>query len=77
MEYFKTNYLAVKIAVNKEPPDSPPEKYPLVIPRSRVRLGLPRDIIIEKIGSDSIIIFEYLIEQIIRRLSKSQAFRPP
>jgi hypothetical protein len=76
-EYFKTNYLAEKLSRNKEPPDPPPIKKTPVVPKSRIRMGLPRNILIERVGVDPVIILEYLIEQLIRRLSRKQALRPP
>ncbi len=70
--YFKSNYLDQKIKkASKSLPDStqPDVKANTSpIPKSRINLNLPRDIIRNKIGEDNLIIIEYLTEQIFRRI---------
>ena len=65
--YFKANYLTEKLKRTKAPPDCVPEKPPPDVPKSRIHLSLPRDVIIEKIGGEHLIILEYVVEQVIRR----------
>ncbi len=70
--YFKSNYLDKKLGEDsKSPPDS---LQPYVkadakpAPKSRINLNLPRDIIENRIGGDSLIIAEYMAEQIFGRI---------
>ena len=70
--YFKSNYLDKKIKKDRKSlpestqPDVKANTSP--IPKSRINLNLPRDIIRNKIDGDNLIIIEYLIEQIFRRI---------
>lgn len=66
--YFKANYLAEKLEQTKSPPD---------IPKSRIQLHLPRDVIIDRIGGQNLIIIEYVIGQIIRRNLNLSRYHPP
>jgi hypothetical protein len=73
-EYFKAIYLSEKLSRTKDPPDPSQERPPPVIPASRINLGLPKDVIIPIIGTEQMIILDYIIEQIIQ--SKLSAWRP-
>lgn len=70
--YFKSNYLDKKLEEDgRSPPDStqPDIKADVkAAPKSRIKLNLPRDIIENRIGRDSLIIAEYLMEQIFGRI---------
>lgn len=73
-EYFKDIYLARKLAkivflsfdTKHTCPCRQPTKKP--IPKSRIELGLPRETIQEVIGAKALVIVEYIIENIFRRL---------
>ena len=73
--YFKSNYLDKKLEKDsRSPPDSiqPDVKANTSpIPKSRINLNLPQDIIRNKIDGDNLIIIEYLIEQIFRRIQSN------
>ncbi len=75
--YFKGIYLAEKLDRTKDPPDPPQKEPALVVAKSRLDLGLPRDVVIGHIGSKQLIILEYITEQIIRRSRSVAAHRPP
>lgn len=70
--YFKSNYLDKKLEkdsisqLNSTQPDVKADAKPA--PRSRINLNLPRDIIENRIGRENLIIAEYLIDQIFRRI---------
>jgi hypothetical protein len=70
--YFKSDYLDKKLEKDsRSPQDSiQPEVKANTspIPKSRINLNLPQDIIRNKIDGDNLIIIEYLIEQIFRRI---------
>ena len=58
--YFKSNYLDKKLQQDgRSPPD---------MPQPRINLKLPRDIIADKIGRDTMIIAEYITEQIFAKI---------
>lgn len=70
--YFKSIYLAKKLARIKDPPpDSKGEPEKSVskglVPQSRRQLNLPRDVIQDAIGVKQLIIIEYIAELIIRK----------
>ena len=70
---FKSDYLDEKLGEDgRSPPDSTQPDVEAdakpVLPLSRINLNLPRDIIENRIGRDSLIIAEYLIEQIFCRI---------
>lgn len=73
--YFKANYLSGKLSKNREPPAL--TTSPAVFPKSRLQLRLPRDVLIERIGGDHLIIVEYIMEQFLHRLSRPASLRPP
>ena len=75
--YFKAIYVTQKIRRFKDPPESSQKILPSVIPASRIDLGLPKDVIIEIVGTELLIILDYIIEQIIHREPKRSPFRPP
>ncbi len=64
-QYFKANYLQKKI--KKIDGGSPECQRKLDLPKSRIKLGLPRDEIQEMIKPQHFIIIEYILEQIVRR----------
>jgi hypothetical protein len=73
-DYFKSNYLAAKLKCIEDPPDTLQPRSPPTVPPSRIKLWLPKEIIIEKIGAKHLIIQEYIAAQIIQRKSNmSQA----
>ena len=58
--YFKSNYLDKKLQQDgRSPPD---------MPQPRINLKLPRDIIADKIGKDTMVIAEYITEQIFTKI---------
>ncbi len=75
--YFKSNYLDKKLEEDsRSPPDStqPDVKADAKpVPGSRINLNLPRDIINNRIGGDSLVILEYLTEQIFFRIRYNTA----
>jgi len=73
-DYFKANYLSLKLARTKDPPEEPLEKAPADIPPSRINLYLPKEVVAETIGTQHFIILEYIIEQIIRRAKMPSHF---
>lgn len=75
-DYFKANYLSEKLSRIKDPPPEPLEKAPAIIPPSRIKLSLPRDIIAQIIGAPHLIILEYIIAQMMGR-AKMQSVRAP
>ncbi len=65
-EYFKADYLAKKLKkITCTPPDRRTVK--IVLPRSRIKLGLPLDVIKDVIKPKPIVIIDYLVEQVVRR----------
>lgn len=72
--YFKANYLAAKLERVKDPPVRPPPSS--AVPTSRINLALPREVIIETIGGELLVIVEYVATQIARR-SRGLAMRQP
>lgn len=69
--YFKEIYLNKKLEKAKHPPpssnNSPPKASETNIPESRIKLNIPRDVIINETGIGLLIVMEYLIEQTIHR----------
>jgi len=63
-EYFKANYLTMKLKKICASSDSQTKIY---IPQSRIKLALPRDEIQEVIKPEPLVIIEYLFEQMVRR----------
>ena len=61
----KTNYLSKKLRTATI--QSVGDQSPIVLPSSRLNLNLPRKLIQEKIGTNNLIIIEYVIEQFSRR----------
>ena len=57
--YFKANYLLKKLEVLDRPPEAS-------IARPRIQLHLPRQDIQDVIGLKSLVIIEYMIEQILK-----------
>ena len=75
-EYFKANYLSEKLFHTKDPPAA--KKRPaIVIPPSRIKIALPKDVIVNIIGAGPLVILEYVIEQIMHRAAAKSALRPP
>ena len=80
--YFKSDYLAKKLAQIKDPPPDPnnlpvknaPKAF---IPPSRIELHLPRDVIKDAIGAKQLVIIEYIAQLILRKSQeaiRSQSF---
>ncbi len=69
--YFKGNYLAKKLEkTNKPPPESNKSRASPIataIPKNRIKLNLPRDVIQNEIWTRPLIIMEYFAEQIRAR----------
>ena len=76
-DYFKANYLATKLKCIQDPPDPLQQKPPPIVPRSRIKLWLLKDIVIETIGAKHFIIQEYIVEQIIHRKPNIPVLQPP
>jgi len=76
-DYFKANYLSAKLERTKDPPESSEKKLACVTPPSRIELCLPREFMVDIIGTKHLVIFEYIIEQIMRRVvSKASLISP-
>jgi hypothetical protein len=73
-DYF--NYLAAKLKCMGEPPDGLQPRSPPIVPPSRIQLRLPKDIIINSIGANHLIIQEYIAAQIIHRMANKAACQP-
>jgi len=67
-EYFKADYLAKKLRTIPATHDRHKGKTDL--PRSRIKLDLPQDVIQEVIGQKPLVIIDYFIEQLIRRYQR-------
>ncbi len=74
--YFKSNYLSKKLeeTSNKSPQPHCFDIKTIPLPRNRINLNLPSDIICSEIGLRNFIIVEYLIEQII---NQARIYHPP
>ena len=72
--YFKANYLAAKLERVKDPPAR--AKPSSAVAAGRIKLALPREVIIEAIGVELLVIVEYVAAQIARR-SRGLAMRQP
>jgi len=76
--YFKSNYLdkkiksAASLKSEKPPPEEPvPPVTRNTLPcKSRINLFLPKVLIQEVIGAKELVIIEYIIEQVIRRIER-------
>ena len=70
-DYFKGIYLAKKLEkTNKPPPESNKSRSnptETAIPKNRIKLNLPRDVIHSEIGIRPLIVMEYFAEQINAR----------
>ena len=65
-EYFKADYLAKKLKkITRASPDSQTVKTDF--PGSRIKLGLPLDVIQDVINQKPIVIIDYFVEQLVRR----------
>ena len=76
-DYFKANYLSVKLERTRDPPVSSEKNLASVTPASRVKLWLPKQVIVEIIGAKQLVIVEYIIEQIMRRAVAKSSLAPP
>ena len=74
-EYFKANYLSAKLDRTRDPPGAWEKKAAVNVPPSRIGLGLPKKVMADITGTECLVLQEYIIEQILRRVSKS-SFRP-
>ncbi len=74
-KYFKSIYLSKKLEkTSKPPPESnktPPIATEESFPQNRIKLDLPRDVILNEISIRQLIILEYIAEQIRFRALKS------
>ncbi len=75
--YFKANYLSAKLSRAKDPPAAPLKKANAGIPPSRIKLGLPKDVVAEIIGSEHLVVLEYIIEQIMHHVKVQSHVRAP
>jgi hypothetical protein len=75
--YYKAIYLSKKIERTKARADCKQTNPPPVIPTSRSDLALPKKVFVETIGTELLIVLDYIIEQIIHREPKISALRPP
>jgi len=65
-QYFKANYLEKKLKkIARGSPEYQTRK--VILPKSRIKLGLPRNEIQEVIKPQHLIIIEYILEQVVRR----------
>ncbi len=75
---FKSDYLSKKLENATQQPAKPSSKdidnNEKKLPRSRINLHLPRDVICNEMGERNLIIIEYLMEQI---LSRACGLSPP
>ena len=76
-DYFKANYLSAKLERTRDPPVSSEKNLASVTPPSRVKLWLPKQVIVEIIGAKHLVIVEYIIEQIMRRAVRKSSLVPP
>jgi len=76
-DYFKANYLSAKLERIKDPPVSSEKTRACVIPASRIELWLPKQAMVEIIGAKHLVIFEYIIEQIMGRAVRKSSLIPP
>ena len=65
-KYFKANYLAKKLKKTAHA-TSDRRTVKQIIPKSRIKLGLPRDVIQDVINSKTLVIIDYYVEQLVRR----------
>jgi hypothetical protein len=65
-EYFKADYLEKKL---KKTTQTSSDKRPAKehIPKSRIKLGLPLDVIQDVINQKPLVIIDYFVEQLVRR----------
>jgi hypothetical protein len=76
-DYFKANYLSEKLSRTKDPPAAPHKNVSVPIPRSRITLYLPKDVVAEVIGAQHLIILEYIIAQVMRHVKMPPPVRAP
>ena len=73
-EYFKSIYLEKKLtaaSANKPKPKEFSEmKRKNSLPKSRINLGLPRKEVQEVIGLKSLVIIEYIVQLLLRRVQE-------
>lgn len=71
-EYFQAIYLARKLSLLSEQHQAARADPPAVIllPRSRLRLGIPRWEVQEVIGAQTLVIIEYVSQLLLRRFQE-------
>jgi len=74
-EYFKANYLGEKLVRTKDPPVASVKKAFVVVPPSRIELGLPKKVVVDITGAEHLVILEYIIEQIMQRVAAKSSLR--
>ena len=65
-EYFKANYLEKKLEKTDQA-SSDRRTVKQIIPKSRIKLGLPRGVIQDVINPKPLVIIDYYVEQLVRR----------
>jgi len=75
-EYFKANYLNAKLSRTRDPP-TVTKKTAASIPPSRIKMGLPTDIVLGVTGAQHLVVLEYIVEQIMQRVVSKASLRPP
>jgi hypothetical protein len=73
-DYFKANYLNAKLCRTKDPPTVAKAD---AMPASRIKLGLPTDVIVKVTGLQHLVILEYVVAQIMQRVAVKPALHPP
>ena len=77
-EYFKANYLSAKLERTKDPPEATISKSSAGLSSGRMRLGLPKQTIIEVVGVQQFVILKYIIEQVMQAVGGAKpGLRPP
>lgn len=76
-DYFKANYLSAKLERTKDPPVSSQKSPAVVTAPSRIRLRLPKEVMVGVIGAKHLVILDYIIAQIIRRIAVKSSLAPP
>ena len=76
-DYFKANYLSAKLERTRDPPASSIKKATVVTPPSRIKLWLPKNVVVDVTGAKQLVILEYIIEQVMQRVVSKSCSQPP
>lgn len=76
-DYFKANYLSAKLECTKDPPVSSQKSPAAVTGPSCMGLTLLKEVMVQVIGAKQLVIFDYIIAQIIRRIAVKSSLAPP